>query len=155
MTCRLPLRLVNANDGATAVEFALVVPMFLALVFGAIEFGRILWTQQALQETAIAGARCLAIAQTPNTAQNTGSCASAGAYSASNTTTYIENIAGSWGLSLTSSNISLNNDVASGGCAGLSEVTLTMPNFKSVVPNLIEIATGGITLTASACYPNN
>jgi Flp pilus assembly protein TadG len=73
MRCRFPRELTSASDGTTAVEFALVAPMFLMLVFGAIEFGRILWTEQALQETAIAGARCMAIAQTTNSSQNTGS----------------------------------------------------------------------------------
>ena len=37
---------------------------------------------------------------------------------------------------------------------GSSQVTLTS-TFNSVVPQLIELSTGGITLTASACYPNN
>lgn len=144
----------GANDGATAVEFALVVPMFLMLVFGAIEFGRLLWTEQALQETAMAGVRCMAIAQTSNASENTGSCASSGAYSALNTTSYIKNVASGWGLSLTSSNISLNTDVTSGGCAGLSQVTLTS-TFNSVVPSLVHLNSSGLTLTASACYPNN
>ena len=154
MKCGFSRRLAVASDGATAVEFALVVPMFLALVYGAIEFGRLLWTEQALQETAIAGARCMAIAQTSTAAENTGSCAASGAYSAASTTSYIETIAGGWGLTLTSSNISLNTSGPSGGCSGLSEVILTS-SFNSVVPKLIEFATGGITLTASACYPNN
>ena len=43
---------------------------------------------------------------------------------------------------------------ASGGGNGFSQVTLTS-TFNSVVPQLIELSTGGITLTASACYPNN
>ena len=146
--------LAAAVDAATAVEFAIVAPMFFMLVFGAIEFGRALWTEQALQETAIAGVRCMAIAQTSNTALNTGSCAASGAYSASNTTSYIENVASGWGLSLTSSNITLSTNVSSGGCAGLSQVTLTS-TFNSVVPQLVKIATGGVTLSASACYPNN
>ena len=92
------------NDGATAVEFALVVPMFLMLVFGAIEFGRILWTKQALQETAVAGARCMAIAQ--GTKPN-GSCASSGSYSSSSATTYVQNVAKGWGLSVPSSGVAL------------------------------------------------
>ena len=139
------------NDGATAVEFALVVPMFLMLVFGAIEFGRILWTKQALQETAVAGARCMAIAQ--GTKPN-GSCASSGSYSSSSATTYVQNVAKGWGLSVPSSGVALNNAASCGGTTGFSQVTLTS-TFNSVVPQLIELSTGGITLTASACYPNN
>ena len=75
--------LTIAQDGATAVEFALVLPMFLMLVFGSIEFGRLLWTQQALQETAIAGARCMAIAQGSNA--NNSPCAASGRYSSTTT----------------------------------------------------------------------
>jgi Flp pilus assembly protein TadG len=143
-----------AIDGATAVEFALVVLMFLMLVFGAIEIGRMLWTKQALQETAIVGARCMAIAQSSNSAQNTGSCAASGKYSSSATTTYIENVASGWGLSLSASNISLAPSATSGGCTGLSQVTLTS-TFTSPVAALILLSAGGITLSESTCYPNN
>jgi Flp pilus assembly protein TadG len=132
-----------AQDGATAVEFALVVPMFLILVFGAIEFGRILWAQEALQETAIAGARCVAIAQGSNPTNSP--CASGG------TTTYIQNLAKAWGLTLATITPSTPT---TGGCKGLSQVILTS-TFNSVVPNLVQLSAGGITLTASACYPNN
>jgi len=134
--------LMRACDGATAVEFALVLPMFLALVFGSIEFGRVLWTKEALQETAIAGARCVAIAQGSHPA---GPCASGGA------TSYIQTIASGWGLSVPSSGISLT---ASGACTGLSQVTLTS-TFNSVAPTLVHLGAGGITLTETACYPNN
>lgn len=135
-------RFLRARDGATAVEFALVVPMFLMLVFGAIEFGRLLWTKEALQETAIAGARCVAIAQGSTTSSP---CASGG------TTAYIQTVAKAWGLTLATITPSTPT---SGGCKGLSQVTLTS-TFSSVVPNLVQLSTGGISLTASACYPNN
>ncbi|MGH7045784.1 MAG: TadE/TadG family type IV pilus assembly protein [Stellaceae bacterium] len=135
-------RLPHASGGATAVEFALVAPMFFMLVFGTIEFGRLLWTQEALQETAIAGARCVAIAQ--GTTQDSP-CASGG------TTSYVQNVAKGWGLSLAS--ITPNTTATCGGWSGFSEMTLTS-SFKSVVPELIRLSTSGITLTASACYPN-
>ena len=134
--------LAGACGGSTAVEFAMVLPMFLMLVFGGIEFGRLLWTKEALQETAVAGARCVAIAQgsTPY-----GPCASGG------TTTYIRKVAKGWGLALTS----ITEDTAtSGGCQGLSQVTLTS-TFTSVAPSLVRLAAGGTTLTATACFPNN
>jgi TadE-like protein len=143
--------LTAPSEGATAVEFALVLPMFLMLVFGAIEFGRFLWTQEALQETAIAGARCVAIAQGSN--PTSSPCASSGSYSATNAKSYIQQIASGWGLSIPSSGIN-PDPVGSGGCTGLSQVTLTS-TFNSVVPNLVQLGAGGITMTASACYPNN
>jgi Flp pilus assembly protein TadG len=143
--------LARAQDGATAVEFALVLPMFLMLVFGSIEFGRLLWTQQALQEAAIAGARCVAIAQGSNA--NNSPCAASGSYSSTTTMSYIQTVASGWGLSLPSSGINAN-PAGSGVCAGLSQVTLTS-TFYSVAPQIVKLATGGTTLTATACYPNN
>jgi Flp pilus assembly protein TadG len=143
--------LAGARGGATAVEFALVAPLFLMLIFGTTEFGRLLWTEQALQETAIAGARCVAIAQSPTSNPTSSPCASGGSYSPASATTYIQKVASGWGLSLPPSNISAN-PAGSGGCAGLSQVTLTSM-FTSVVPSLVQFG-GGITLSASACYPN-
>ena len=144
MSCGALAALARARGGTTAVEFALVLPMFLMLVFGGIEFGRLLWMKEALQETAIAGARCVALAQgsTPY-----GPCASGG----TTTTTYIQNVAKGWGLSVPTSGISLT---ASGACTDLSQVTLTY-QFTSVAPNLVQLAAGGTTLTATACFPNN
>jgi Flp pilus assembly protein TadG len=145
------LALFQAQGGATAIEFALVAPMFLALVFGTLEFGRLLWTEQALQETAIAGARCVAIAQGSNPTKSP--CASGGSYSSTTAISYIQGVASGWGLSLPSADIT-PTPAGSGGCTGLSQVTLTS-TFNSVVPSLIQLSSGGITLTASACYPNN
>jgi hypothetical protein len=53
----------RAQDGAVLVEFALVAPVFLLLLFGVIEFGGAFWTQQALHQAAIVGARCMALPQ--------------------------------------------------------------------------------------------
>jgi Flp pilus assembly protein TadG len=130
------------------VEFALVVPFFLALLFGIIEFGRALWTQQALQQTAIAGVRCMALPQS--------ACASAVSYTydATKTTTYIQQVANQWGVSLPSANITQNDAANCGGVSGFSEVSLAV-TFQSVVPKLLNISSGGLLLTATACFPNN
>jgi Flp pilus assembly protein TadG len=42
-------RFGRANGGAAAVEFALVVGPLLLLIFGVFEFGRLLWTREAIQ----------------------------------------------------------------------------------------------------------
>lgn len=47
----------RCTRGATAVEFALVLPVLLVLVFGIIEFGRVLWVQNTLQYAAERGTR--------------------------------------------------------------------------------------------------
>lgn len=143
--------LIAARDGATLVEFALLAPLVLMFVFGSIEFGRLLWTREALQQTAIAGARCMAIAQ--GKIQNSP-CASGGSYSATSTTTYIQNVATGWGLSVLASGISLNNAATCGGTSGFSQVTITF-TFNSVVPKIVLLAVGGTLLTLTSCYPNN
>lgn len=137
----------RAQNGATAVEFALVAPMFLALLFGTFEFGRALWAQQALQEIAISGARCMALPQS--------ACASAGThtYNAARTMTYIQQVANQWGVSLPSANINQNSTANCGGTSGFSKVSVAI-TFQSVVPNLVNML-GGIPLTATACFPNN
>lgn len=43
--------------GASAVEFAIVAPLFFMLVFGCIEFGRALMVQQILTNASRVGAR--------------------------------------------------------------------------------------------------
>jgi Flp pilus assembly protein TadG len=48
--------------GAVAVEFALIMPVLLLILFGTIEFGRV-WSQyQVFQGAAREGARCAAVA---------------------------------------------------------------------------------------------
>jgi len=44
--------------GATAVEFALTAPLFIAMLFGVIQVGLMLWTQFSMQHAVEAAARC-------------------------------------------------------------------------------------------------
>ncbi|WP_245653427.1 TadE/TadG family type IV pilus assembly protein [Sphingomonas pituitosa] len=55
-------RLLADRRGATAIEFGLLAPVFLLLLFGLIEMGRLLWVKQVLTETAYSAARCGALA---------------------------------------------------------------------------------------------
>ena len=138
----------RAQHGAILVEFALVAPIFLMLLFGIIELGRALWTQHALHQTAIAGARCMALPQS--------ACASAVSYiyDATKTMTYIQQVANQWGLLLSHSDIIQNNAANCGGLSGFSEVSVAII-FRSVVPQLLKLPSGGLPLTATACFPNN
>jgi len=49
------------RSGAATVEFALVVMVFLLLLLGELEFGRMIWIIQAMQVTGQQTARCVAI----------------------------------------------------------------------------------------------
>jgi hypothetical protein len=58
MTASLASRLVACRRGVSAVEIALVLPIFLGLLFGIINFSLVLWTQGSLYYAAQAAARC-------------------------------------------------------------------------------------------------
>lgn len=131
--------------GASAVEFALVVIPLLVLLMGTVEFGRLLWTRQAMQSLALSAARCMGVHQT--------TCSNAGAYDSSNTTAYIVQAASALGVAITATNVVLNANTSCGGVADFSMVTITY-TFTSVVPQLIPGLPDGIPLNTTACFPN-
>jgi Flp pilus assembly protein TadG len=148
---RIFKKLYRARRGVAALEFALLAVPLLLIVLGTIEFGRILWTREALQMTAVQGARCMAILAS--------SCASGGAYSSANTNSYIETLATAWGVTLTNSNLTLTRDSTNTACApsgvtpNISEVTITY-TFQTMVPGLLTMLSSN-SLEGHACYPNN
>jgi Flp pilus assembly protein TadG len=73
---RSPAGKVMRDDrGATAVEFALLLPLLLLIVMGIVDFGRMLNAQQTLTQAAREGARLVALAQ-PNVTGRTQAAAS-------------------------------------------------------------------------------
>lgn len=62
-------RSMKKERGASAVEFALLLPVFLAILFGVIEFGLALWRKQMLTNAVREGARVgIVAAATPKNA---------------------------------------------------------------------------------------
>lgn len=59
--CRMPLRRLRDEDGASAVEFAIISSLLFLLVFGILEYGRIYSEYQVLQGAAREGARVAAV----------------------------------------------------------------------------------------------
>lgn len=55
----------NSDRGASAVEFALLAPILLLMVFGAVEFGRAFWYKQELVAAVREGARAGIIQTSP------------------------------------------------------------------------------------------
>jgi Flp pilus assembly protein TadG len=53
----------NSDRGAAAVEFALLLPLLVLLVFGMIDFGRAINAQITITQAAREGARALALGQ--------------------------------------------------------------------------------------------
>ena len=136
--------------GVVSIEFAMIASGLIMLTLGTVEFGRLLWTRQALEATAIQVARCVGVLAT--------SCASGGTYNAADTLSYAEQVASGWGVTLSSSAFTISANVASGACsglstAGLSQVTINY-TFQTVIPGVLSMLSGGETLTAQACFPN-
>jgi Flp pilus assembly protein TadG len=138
-------RFARAADGATAVEFALVIGPLVLLLFGTIEFSRLLWTREALQSAASAGARCMGVLQS--------SCASAGAYSSGNAASFVIAKASALHVTLTASNLTLSNTATCAGVSGFSQVSINY-TFETAVPQLLGSLSAGIPLSATACFPN-
>ena len=146
MIRRGPRGLARDRSGGAAVEFALVLGPLIFLIFGAMEYGRLLWTKQALQESAIAGARCMGLLAS--------GCASAGVYSATGTTTYVQGVASGLTLAVPTANVTLDRAAACAGVSGFSSVTISY-TFQAAVPVLLGSASSAMPLSATACFPNN
>ncbi|MFC5729799.1 MULTISPECIES: TadE/TadG family type IV pilus assembly protein [Nocardioides] len=59
---RFVLRQRRSDRGSAAVEFALIMPMLMLLIFGIISYGYMLSFRQAISQAAAEGARAAAIA---------------------------------------------------------------------------------------------
>ena len=68
MACGEAGRSRASEEGAAAVEFALVVPFLLLLVFGIISYGYLLSFRQAVSQGAAEGARAAAVSPADNDA---------------------------------------------------------------------------------------
>ena len=143
-------RLRRARGGASALEFALLALPLAAMLLSVLEFGRLQWTRNALQQVAIAGARCVGLALTD--------CSSPGAtatdprvYDATKSRTFITGNASSWIIALGNSDITVSTSATCQTLANFTEVTLT-DDFSS--PFLAAAGLDAMTLSATACFPN-
>ena len=57
--------LLGSDEGASMVEFAIVLPLLLMLLFGTIEFGLLLFNKQVITNASREGARFGIVAGTP------------------------------------------------------------------------------------------
>jgi Flp pilus assembly protein TadG len=137
-------RLLDAQGGGSAVEFAMLIPLLLLVIFGILEFGQYLWTSSVMQQTAVQTARCMGVLQSQ--------CASSGVYSSSNSQSYGQTVAAGYGLALATSNFTLSKSASCAGVTGFSQVTVTY-RFYASVP-VVTAMLGGLPLTATACFPN-
>jgi Flp pilus assembly protein TadG len=120
---------IPENSGATAVEFAFTMPLFLALLIGSVQLGLLLWTQFGLQYGSEAAARCASI--------DTTSCSTSDQIAS-----YAANHA--LGLSVPSAAFS----VSTPSCG--NQVSASYPYaFYTLVAGTLTV-----TLTTRSCFPH-
>jgi Flp pilus assembly protein TadG len=124
----------RAEAGTTALEFALLMPAFLLLFLGIIEFGRLFWMQSSLQQAVEAAARCAIIAECGT------STAAIQSYAASQM----------FGLTVSSDIFSVDTAATCGSGVNGEQVSASLP-FTFLIPKLFPWS---ITLTAQSCRPN-
>lgn len=132
------LRLLRRSErGSTAVEFALVLPVFLLLVFGVVEFGRVMWADNTLRHAVQEGARCAAL----------DCCA------ASSTCSSPEDLAArrATGLGLTAADFVLDTrDCGKHLVAGASGSGVS---YRFLIGEFFGLLGLELTLRAEACFP--
>ncbi|WP_019904579.1 TadE family protein [Methylobacterium sp. 77] len=131
-------RIGGDESGTSAIEFALLAPVFLLLAWGAFGLALALWTKSALQETAAETARCLAIGASTCAAADATCAATAGEC-------FFTRLAARRGIGdVLAGQITVNRTALVGGVS-FTTVTVTYP--YSVLGN-------PIPLTLTGHFPN-
>ncbi|KQS72533.1 hypothetical protein ASG39_01855 [Rhizobium sp. Leaf371] len=132
-------RVLLGRDGATAVEFAIIAPVFFAVIFGMIGMGIAIWSTSILNQVAAEAARCLAV-NGPDCTVPPAGCTSVAEICFITT---LGNERGIFGL--TASEILIEPAVATGPAVS-TRVTLNRP---------FDLLGYTMTLSGSASYPNS
>ena len=117
--------MISHEGGASVVEFALIMPVFVALLFGMVNCGLMLWTQLGMEHGAVAAARCATI--------NPSSCPDVPAYASQQ----------AYDLNLPKSAFTLSTPVCGNQVAASYPFKFTTLIFPPI----------NITLKAQSCYP--
>ncbi len=116
------------TSGASALEFALLLPLFAFLLLGTMQIGHVFWTQTALQHAVERAARCASI----NTAV-CGNVSQIQAYAATQT----------YGMTLPDSTFAVSVPPCGNQVEATHDFTFETALFP--VPT--------VTLSARSCYP--
>jgi Flp pilus assembly protein TadG len=125
----------NGTRGSEAIEFALVLPVFLMFVLGIADCARLIWTNTTLAQATAVAARCGAI--------NTSLCGTSSlvaSYAAAQAV----------GLGLTSAAFTVSTQACGTQVAGTMTYQFFIPWFYGASPFG---ASNQLTLHAVSCYP--
>ena len=130
----------RSQDGAVAIEFAIVALLFISFVLGIFEFSRLLWVKQAVTDVAARAARCA-------TAGDANSATACTNNPEINDFAIAE--AASMGILLVRNDVTVGQDVQCNGYRA-NQVDITF-DFISPVADLIPGLMKEISI--QACYP--
>lgn len=128
--------LAKCRAGAALIEFALLAPVALAMLFSLIEGGRIYWIKQTLNEVAYATARCMSVGSACDTADEQKS--------------YAVGRAAAYTIRVDASDVAVTGPTTCRGIAGSNQVSVTH-RLASPVTGLLPFLPDDIS--ATACFP--
>jgi len=136
----MTLSLLHDRKGGVAVEFALVAPTFLMILFLIMDGGRLMFAKQSLNELAAATARCAAIkAAGCDTAAN----AQGWAVSRGNARS---------AMNIANSNVTVTASTTCNGVANMTKVTITRP-WANGAMGMLPGNVAPTSLSSSSCFP--
>jgi Flp pilus assembly protein TadG len=125
---------LKREDGAAAVEFAIVLPLLMLILFGIIEFGLILYNQEVITNASREGARFGIVIGTPR--PSTGQIQGV-------VNTYLTNS----GLNV--GNATVNVAGAQGASGSDLTVSVVYPYDFLVLPNFVASLSDSLNLSAT------
>lgn len=131
--------LFRHKGGATAVEFAIVAPVFLFMIIGIMACGLAIWSRNVINDVATEAARCIAVGNTDCTVA-AANCVDSVAVC------YVIRLASDRGLGgLAAAGISIET-AATIGAASFTRVTIN---------HVFEVAGYTMNLSATESFPND
>jgi Flp pilus assembly protein TadG len=137
------IKFKKSEKGAAAVEFALVLPLLLVLVFGIIEFGFLIYNKAMITNASREGARFGIVFRPDKTGLNTIIENTVSAYLEDNSNNSFLVSFGTATPTTTTTPVDASTTVT----GDYLTVTVSYPYQFLVVPNLITQLTGTVTLT--------
>ena len=128
-------RLLRDRRGNVMAEFAMVMPVFLLLLFGVIEGCRLMWSQQVLETAAYETVRCMSVSAACDTTAEQQARVVAEAAKV--------------GLTITASAATFTSATTCRGHGNSNKVTIRQ-NFSTVLRGFLPMPT---SIEATACYP--